>query len=207
MRRPRRSDQGLGAGGCATGVKSFDAVELGNSRMQAAPPAACRCRRPAPPGRRRATGSHAGAEVAELIRHSDEQRIHRADAPAHLVGRFELHQRLSDHDADRIGGPENHQRRHRQPKFAGDREHHGRQSETGHRRNMMRPTRRVKVVRDSATMITSAPIAGAARSRPSPSGPISNTSLANIGSSAVAPPRAPQTSPMRSRRARSDCGG
>src|SRR6185369_14905003 len=36
-------------------------------------------------------GRGAGAEVAELVRRPDEERVHRAHASAHLVGRAELH--------------------------------------------------------------------------------------------------------------------
>ena len=54
--------------------------------------------------------------------------------------------------------------------------------------NMMRPTRRVSGQIVSAAMIASAPMAGAARNRPSPSEPRWKTSLAKIGSSAVVPP-------------------
>ncbi len=53
---------------------------------------------------------------------------------------------------------------------------------------MRGPARRVIGQRVSASDIASAPIAGAARSRPRPQGPTCSMSLANIGSSAVAPP-------------------
>ena len=53
---------------------------------------------------------------------------------------------------------------------------------------MVRPTRRASGQRVSTTDVSNAPAAGAARSRPSPHGPTCRMSLANIGSSAVAPP-------------------
>ena len=40
----------------------------------------------------------------------------------------------------------------------------------------------------SSAAVAAAPIAGAVRSRPSPSGPVARMSLANTGSIAVAPP-------------------
>ena len=52
----------------------------------------------------------------------------------------------------------------------------------------VRPTRRSSGCWASQTDSSSAPTAGAARSRPRPHGPTCRMSLANIGSSAVAPP-------------------
>ena len=53
---------------------------------------------------------------------------------------------------------------------------------------MMPPTRRVSGEVVSTAVIASAPIAGAARNSPSPSGPVWKISSAKIGSSAVVPP-------------------
>ncbi|MNO81969.1 hypothetical protein D3C76_732280 [compost metagenome] len=55
-------------------------------------------------------------------------------------------------------------------------------------RNMIRPTLRSMGKRASQNDISSAPTAGAERSRPRPQGPVSRMSRANTGSSAVAPP-------------------
>ena len=52
----------------------------------------------------------------------------------------------------------------------------------------VRPTRRCSGQRASMTEVSKAPTAGAPRSKPSPQGPTCRISLANIGSSAVAPP-------------------
>ncbi|MCY1447350.1 hypothetical protein D9M71_639660 [compost metagenome] len=54
--------------------------------------------------------------------------------------------------------------------------------------NITRPTLRSTANRARNSDISSAPTAGAERSRPSPHGPVSRMSLANTGSSAVAPP-------------------
>ncbi|MNF92164.1 hypothetical protein D3C84_748010 [compost metagenome] len=54
--------------------------------------------------------------------------------------------------------------------------------------NMIRPTLRSMGKRASQKDISSAPTAGAERSRPRPQGPVSRMSLANTGSRAVAPP-------------------
>ena len=53
--------------------------------------------------------------------------------------------------------------------------------------NITGPTRRSMGNRASHSDISSAPTAGAERSRPRPQGPVSRMSLANTGSSAVAP--------------------
>ncbi len=55
-------------------------------------------------------------------------------------------------------------------------------------KNMMRPICRVSGQLTSVADTATAPIAGAARNRPSPSGPVWNTSSAKIGSNAVVPP-------------------
>jgi hypothetical protein len=55
--------------------------------------------------------------------------------------------------------------------------------------NIVRPTRTDGGWRASQAPTTSAPAAGAERSNPNPQGPVSRTSRAKIGSSAVAPPR------------------
>src|SRR6185312_856813 len=39
----------------------------------------------------------ARAELAQLVARADERRIHGAHAPAHLVGRLDLHERLPHH--------------------------------------------------------------------------------------------------------------
>ena len=54
--------------------------------------------------------------------------------------------------------------------------------------NMIAPTCRRRLRRESQTDITSAPIAGAALSRPRPQGPVCRMSRAKMGSKAVAPP-------------------
>ncbi|MCY1433958.1 hypothetical protein D9M71_500000 [compost metagenome] len=54
--------------------------------------------------------------------------------------------------------------------------------------NITRPTLRSTGKRASHSDISKAPTAGAERNRPRPQGPVSRMSLANTGSSAVAPP-------------------
>ena len=56
----------------------------------------------------------AGAEIAELVRRDDEQRVHRAHPPAHVVGGFELDQGHADDDADHVGDAQHGEQRHRQ---------------------------------------------------------------------------------------------
>ena len=73
-----------------------------------------------------------------------------------------------------------------------------------------RPTRRWMAWRASHSDISSAPTAGAARSRPRPHGPVCRMSRAKIGSSAVAPPsstanRSSEMTPSTSGRARMKC--
>jgi hypothetical protein len=71
----------------------------------------------------------AALELAELVGGVDEQEVHRTDAAAHLVRRRKLHQRETDHDADRIGSSQDRERCDRQPHPVRDREHGRRHAE------------------------------------------------------------------------------
>ena len=106
----------------------------------------------------------------------DEQRIHRVDAAAHLVGGLELNERHADHDADRVRRAEHRERGHRQDERLRQREHEGREPEAGHaeEHDAADASRERRGRQDGR--IANAPTAGAARNRPSPSGPVWKTS-------------------------------
>ena len=111
----------------------------------------------------------AGAEIAELIGGAGEQRVDGVDAAAHLVRRLELDQRHPDHHAHRVG------RRRGSPAPPIDSANDVDSANTmvaspkqATLTNMMRPICRVSGQRVSTIMISSAPTAGAARSKPRP---------------------------------------
>ena len=143
---------------------------------------------PAPPsadGQRRADERRhrAGPEIAEIVRSAGEHAVHRADPAAHLGGRAKLHQRKADHHADRVGGAEHRQRRERQEQVGRQPEHDGGSPNTEITPNSTGPIGSVSGRRASSSDITSAPTAGAARSRPRPHGPVLRMSRAKIGNS------------------------
>ena len=169
---------------------------------------------PTPPSTTAATGPTAAAgearlELAELVRRADEDRVHGRDAPAHLVRRLELHERLAHDDADHVGRTDDE----RAPPSR------ARGWSTGRRRwsrartratavNIRRPALRRSGNHASSSVMPMAPAAGMLRSRPSPHGPDLQDVLARR--SAAAPPRrraARRTDRARSRRERPAASG
>ena len=132
----------------------------------------------------------AGAEIAEIVRGAGEHAVNRADPAAHLRRRAQLHQREADHHADHVGGSHHRQRGQRQDEMGREREHDDRRTEDRRSpQNSTWPIGSVSGRRASTTDIAKAPTPGAARSSPSPHGPVSRMSRAKTGNSAGAPAR------------------
>ena len=53
-------------------------------------------------------GGDAGFKLPQVVGGAGEQRMHGADAPAHVHRRFELYQRRTDHHAHVVGGTDHH---------------------------------------------------------------------------------------------------
>ena len=114
-------------------------------------------------------GRDAGFELAQLVRRADEHRVHRADAAADLVRRFELHQQVTHVHADHVGRAEHDQRDERDDEVRAT----GRTRPSRHRTRRRRRTSSARRVASSGrTRSTSAhsaaPTPGAVRSKPSP---------------------------------------
>ena len=130
-------------------------------------------------------GRHARLEFAELVRRTDEQRIDRAHAPEHVVGRTQLHERQPHDDADDVRCAERGQRHERQREVPRQPNTIVAMPNAITPPNIARPGRPFSGNRVSQRP-ASAPTAGAARSAPATGRPAG--CRARRSASAVAPP-------------------
>ena len=100
---------------CGSGNRSMR-HSSGNSRVQTsatssvAPPPTTTAGIDADPCR-----GQARLELAEFVRCADEDRVHCADAATDRIGGFQLHEQVTDEDADHVARAEHGQRDERQP--------------------------------------------------------------------------------------------
>ena len=177
---------------CASAGKSFR-----HRSTTASVPDAARHHRPDRPEQCR---GGARFELAELVAGADEHRIDRAHAAPHLVGGFELNQRLADHDTDHVGRAATASAAKRTRRFG--------QREAPPSRGRRPPPREqlaADVPRDRDARQDhaddSAPSAGAERSSPGPRGRCAGCRARRSEAAPWRRPAARQTGPATWRRA------
>src|SRR6185437_3644373 len=123
-------------------------------------------------------GGDAGFEIAERVRGAGEQRVDRADAAPHSVGRRDLHQREADDTLIESDAPSAASAASESAKEVDSAKSTVDSPKATTAANMMRPTWWLSGWRARTTDIVSAPSAGAERNRPRPHGPVARMSRA-----------------------------
>ena len=147
-------------------------------------------------------GRDSGLERAELVRRADEDHLDGVHAAAQLVRRHEREDRRCAGPCSRGRTPRrSRQGEQREPHRAREPEHDHRAPKTATTRTGSGPARPQIGRRASRSAATSAPAAGALRSRPRPVGPTSRMSLAKSGRARPRRRTARRRGRARSRRA------